>query len=130
MSLVMAVPDCLKDCECKRITLYERPTVPYVPKKDVVQVTVSALKNDQSLKAQIGEGAEIHLSIWHSGMCEVLLIHVELAMDAIKKQEHFKAYKEAHELYVEQCNLAKQAKATLAELERSTSKGTGTSRKF
>jgi hypothetical protein len=37
-------------------------------------------------------------------------------MDAIKKWGHFKAYKEAHEAYVEQRNLVKQAKATLAEL--------------
>jgi hypothetical protein len=50
-------------------------------------------------------------------------------MGAIKKRGHFKAYKEAHELYVEQCNLAKQTKAALAELDKSTSKGAGTSRK-
>jgi hypothetical protein len=56
-------------------------------------------------------------------------MHVGLAMDAIKKQGHFKSYKEAHELYVEHCKLTKQAKAALAELNRATSKGAGTSRK-
>ncbi len=49
-------------------------------------------------------------------------------MAAIKKQGYFKAYKEAHELYVEQQDLAKQAKVALAELDGSTSKGVGTSR--
>jgi hypothetical protein len=61
MSLAKAVPDGLKDCECERITLCECPLVPYVPKKDIVQETVSALKNDQSLKTSIGEGAELLL---------------------------------------------------------------------
>jgi hypothetical protein len=63
MSLAKAVPDGLKDWECKRITLREHPPVPYVPKKDVVQEMVSALKNDQSLETTIGEGAELPLSI-------------------------------------------------------------------
>ncbi len=58
MSLTKAVPDGLKDCECKRITLRERPLVPHVPEKDFVQETVSDLKNNQSLKTLIGEGAD------------------------------------------------------------------------
>jgi hypothetical protein len=78
----------------------------------------------------IGEGAEqLHLSIWHSGTWEAFLMHVGLAMDVIKKQGHFEAYKEAHELYMEQHNLAKQVKATLVELDGYTSEGAGTSRK-
>jgi hypothetical protein len=34
-------------------------------------------------------------------------MHMSMALDAINKQGHFKAYAEAHELYMEQCNLAK-----------------------
>ncbi len=56
-------------------------------------------------------------------------MHVGLAMDVIKKQRHFKACEEAHELYVEQHKMAKQAKASLAELDGATSDGAGTSRK-
>jgi predicted metallo-beta-lactamase superfamily hydrolase len=51
------------------------------------------------------------------------------AMDVIDKKEPFKAYKEARELYVEQCNLAKQVKAALAELNRATRESAGTFRK-
>ncbi len=40
-----------------------------------------------------------------------------------------KAHEEAHETYVEQRNLAKQAKAALAELDRTTSEGAGASKK-
>jgi hypothetical protein len=50
-------------------------------------------------------------------------------MDAVKKQGHFKAYEEAQALYIEQRNLAKQAKAALAELDGATSKGAGNSKK-
>jgi hypothetical protein len=129
ISLVNAVPYGLKDCECKRITSCKRPLVAYVPKKDIVQEMVSALKNDQSLKTTIGEGAELRLSIWHSGMRKAFLMHVGSALDTIKKQGLFKANKEAHELYVEQKDLAKQVKATLAELDGTTSEDAGTSRK-
>jgi hypothetical protein len=84
MSLVKAVPNDLKDRKCKRITLHKSPPVPYVPKKDIVQETVSDLKNNQSLKTQIGEGAELHLPICHSRMCKAFLMHVGWAMDAIE----------------------------------------------
>jgi hypothetical protein len=90
---------------------------------------VSALKNDQSLKTRIEENTELRLSIWHSRTHEAFLMHVESAMDTIKKHRQFKAYEEAHEAYVEQCNLVKQARATLAEFGGTTSKGAGTFKK-
>jgi hypothetical protein len=83
MSLAKAVLGSLKDCECKRITLSKCPLVPYVPKKDVVQEMVSVLKNDQVLKTQIGEDAELCLSIWHSTTREGCLTHVGSAMDTM-----------------------------------------------
>ncbi len=59
MSLAKAVPDGIKDKECKRFALWERHPVPYVPEKDPVQETISTLKSDQSLKTTIGEDAEL-----------------------------------------------------------------------
>jgi hypothetical protein len=50
-------------------------------------------------------------------------MHVSTALNAIKKQGTFKAYKEAQEAYVEQRKVAKQAKAALAILPAPTSKG-------
>jgi hypothetical protein len=129
MSLSKAVPECIKDRECKRITLRKHPLVPYVPKKDFVEEMLSALKNDQSLKTSTGEDAELRLSIWNCRMCKAFLTHMRTALDTIKKQGHFKAYAGAHELYVEQCNLAKQVKAALAELDKATSEGERTSKK-
>ena len=62
MSLAKAVPDGLKDRKCKKSVLCECPPITYVPEKDCVQETVSAYK-DNHLKAQIGEGMELRVSI-------------------------------------------------------------------
>jgi hypothetical protein len=89
-----------------------------VPEKDPVQEAVSLLKSDQSLKTTIGADAELCLPIWHCGMHKAFLMHVSSALDTIKKQGTFKAYKEANEAYVEQHEVAKQAKADLRKLPR------------
>jgi hypothetical protein len=86
MSLGKAVSDSLEDRECKKTTLRKRTPVPYVPEKDIIQETVSAMNNNGSLKTTIGEGTKLRLSIWHStGMGKVLLTHKGLTLDAIKK---------------------------------------------
>ncbi len=121
MSLVKAVPKGIKDRECERFARREYPPVPYVPKKDPVQETASLLKSDQSLKTTIGVDAELRLPIWHCGMHEAFLMHVSSALDAIEKRGTFKAYKEAHEAYVDQREVAKQVKAALALFTAPTS---------
>ena len=68
MSLAKAVPKGIKDRECERFALQERPSIPYMPEKDPIQETVSLLKSDQSLKTTIGIDAELRLPIWHCGM--------------------------------------------------------------
>jgi hypothetical protein len=93
MSLAKAVPDCIKDKECKRFPLQEKPPVPYVPEKDPMQEMVFDLKSDQSLKATIRKDAELRIPIWQMGMHEAFLMHVSTALDAIKKQGTIKAYK-------------------------------------
>jgi hypothetical protein len=52
------------------------------------------------------------------------------ALDAIKKRGHFKAHDKANKAYMDQFKLVKQTKATLAELDGTTNKGTGTSKPF
>jgi hypothetical protein len=91
MSLAKAVPKGIKDKECERFALRERPPVPYMPGKDPVQETVSALKSDQSLKTTIEDDAELCIPIWHTGTCEAFLMHVSTALDAIEKRGTFKA---------------------------------------
>jgi hypothetical protein len=125
MSLAKAVPKGIKDWECKRFALQERPPVPYVP----VQEMVSLLKSDRSLKTTIRADAELRLPIWHCRTCKAFLMHVSSALNAIKKRGTFKAYKKAHEAYLEQKEVAKQAKAALALFTAPTSKGKKASKK-
>jgi hypothetical protein len=129
MSLVLAVPEGIREKECKRFALQEGPPAPYVPKKDPVQEMDSLLKSYRSLKTTIREDAELALPIWHCGTCKAFLMHVCTAINRIKKQSTFKAHAEAHELYLEHCEVAKQVKATLAVLNAATSKGEKTSKK-
>jgi hypothetical protein len=129
MSIAKAVPEGIKDRECKRFALQEHPLVPYVPEKDPIQVTVSLLRSDQSLKTTIRVDAELHLPIWHCRMREAFLMHVSSALDAIKKRGTFKAYKEAHEAYEEHREVAKQAKAGMALFTTPTCKGKKASKK-
>ncbi len=108
MSLAKAAPKGLKDLECKKITILKCPPIPNVPKKDCVQETVSAYK-DQSLKTHIGKGTELQVPIWHSRTYKAFLIHMGSALGALKKKGHFKTHKDANKAYMEQCTLAKQA---------------------
>jgi hypothetical protein len=123
MSLAKAVPEGIKDQECKRFALRECPPVPYVPEKDSIQEMVSLLKSDQSLKTTIGADAKLRLPIWHCGTHEVFLMHVSSALNAIRKRGTFKAYKEAHEAYVEQREAAKKAKVNMQLFGTAASKG-------
>jgi hypothetical protein len=100
-----------------------------VPEKDPIQETISLLKSDQSLKTTIGVDVELRLPIWHCRMGKAFLMHVSSALKAIKKRGTFKAYKEAHEPYVEQKEVAKQAKAVLALFTAPTSVGEKASKK-
>jgi hypothetical protein len=100
-----------------------RPPVPYVPEKDPVQESASILKSDQSLKTTIGADAELHLAIWHCRARKAFLMHVSSALDAIKKQGTFKAYKGAREAYVEQREAAKEAKVNMSLFLTTASKG-------
>jgi hypothetical protein len=128
MSLAKAVSDSLKDHKCKKITLHKRRPIPYVPKKDCVKETVSSFK-DQHLKTQIGKDTELQVLIWHSRRHEAFLMHMGSALEAIKKRGHFKVYKDANKAYLEEHNLVKLVKTALAELDGTTSNGTGSSRK-
>jgi hypothetical protein len=123
MSIAKAVPEGIKDRECERFDLQERPPVPYVPEKDPVQESVFLLKSDQSLKTTIGADAELHLPLWRCRTREAFLMHVSSALDAIKKWGTFKAYKGAHEAYVEQRKAAKEAKANMSLFTTTMSKG-------
>jgi hypothetical protein len=128
MSLVKLVPDGLKPQECKRLHLHEPPPVPYVPMKDEVQEEVSKMKNLQ-IKTSIEKVTTLNFPVWYNnGTKEAFLMHVTVILDAMKKHDHFKDYKNAQKAYVKQKEVVKSAKAGLALLD-GTSKGSGKSSK-
>jgi hypothetical protein len=129
MSLAKLVLDSLKNQECKKLRLREPPPphVPYVPKKDKVQEALSTVKCLQ-LKTSINKDTTLNFPMWNSGTKKAMLMHVMATFDAIKKRDHFKAYKEARVLYVEKKKAVKSAKASLSLLD-GASKGSGKSKK-
>jgi hypothetical protein len=84
---------------------------------------VSLLKSNQSLKTTIGADAELHLPIWHCRTRKEFLMHVSSALDAIGKRGTFKAYKEAHEAYVEQQEATKETKVNMQLFATAASEG-------
>ncbi len=129
MSLAKAIPDGIEDKECKRFAPQERLPVPYILEKDPIQETVSTLKSDQSLKTTIREDSKLCIPLWHCGMHKTFLMHASMAVDEIEKQDTFKVYKEVCEAHAEQRKAIKQAKAALALLATTMSKGKKTSEK-
>jgi hypothetical protein len=85
LSLAKAVPDGLKDHECKNTALPQCPLIPYVLEKDCVQEMVSPFK-DNHLKMQISKGMELRVSICQSGTSKAFLIHVGSALEAIERK--------------------------------------------
>ena len=119
MSLAKAAPDGLKDRECEKMVLRERPPIPYVPEKDSVQETVSSFK-EAHLKTLIKEGTELRVPIWHSGTREAFLIHVGSAREAIEKKGYFKSFEDHSEDYSENREKVKELKKQLEALKEAT----------
>jgi hypothetical protein len=115
MSLAKATPEGLKDRECEKMALRERPPIPYVPEKDSVQETVSSYK-DNHLKTLIKEGTELRVPIWHSGTREAFLIHVGSAREGIEKKGYFKSFEDQSDEYSEKRGKVKELKKQLEAL--------------
>ena len=116
MSLAKAAPDGLKDRECKKMALRERPPILYVPEKDSVQETVSSFK-EAHLKTLINSGTELRVPIWHSGTREAFLIHVGSAREAIEKKGFFKSFEEHSKDYAETRATVKEFKKQVEALK-------------
>ena len=67
MSNSKAVPEGLKDQECKKGSRAKRPPIPYVPVINPVQDVVNIMGNEHPMKTKI------QVPIWHQGMPEAFL---------------------------------------------------------
>jgi len=119
MSLAKAAPDGLKDRECEKMALRERPPIPYVPEKDSVQETVSSFK-DTTVKTTLASGTELRVPVWHSGTREAFLIHVGSARGAIEKKGFFKSFEELSKDYAEKRKKVKEIRKQAEALIEAT----------
>jgi hypothetical protein len=69
------------------------------------------------IKTSIGKDTTLNFSMLNSGTKEAVLMHMAAILDAIKKCDHFQAYKEAQALYAAKKEAAKQLKAGLSLLD-------------
>jgi hypothetical protein len=120
MSIEKAVPKVSRTVSAKVCSM-RTPSGTVCTRKGSHQETVSLLKSNQSLEMTIRADAEFCLPIWHCRMREAFLMHVSSALDAIEYWGTFKACKEAHEVYVEQCEVLKQLKADMSLFTTPTS---------
>ena len=102
------------------------------PQEELCSRDGLCLQGQPSQDTDMG-GTELRVPIWHCRTCKAFLIHIRSSLEAIKRKGYFnlnfKAYVESKKAYVEQCSVIKQAKAHLAELDGSTDREAGTSRK-
>ena len=78
MSMSKAVPEGLKNQECKKGNRKKRPPIPYVPVVDEVQEAISKGK-DFSYKIKLPNKTKFSVPIWDTGTQEAFLIHVQQA---------------------------------------------------
>ncbi len=116
MSLAKAAPDGLKDRECKKMALHERPPIPYVPEKDSAQETVSSYK-DNHLKTLIKEGMELRVPIWYSGTREAFSHPCGISP---RSEGYFKSFEDHSDSYSEKREKVKELKDQLVALKEAS----------
>jgi hypothetical protein len=91
-----------------------------MPEKDEVQEEVSKMRNLQ-IKTSIEKDTTLNFLVWYDNRTkEAFLMHVMVVLDAINKRGHFKDYKNAQMVYVEQKEAVKSVKAGLAMLGKTS----------
>ena len=91
MSLTKAVPEGLKDQECKKGSCAKHPPIPYVPVVNPVQDLVNAKEPPMKIKLP-DRTKKIQVPIWDSGTPEAFLF---IFISACKCKGYFKKYHDA-----------------------------------
>jgi hypothetical protein len=74
----------LKPQECERNTGRSKPTIPYIPEKEVTQEAIDSSAN--ILKLTLPHKVELRIPVWSKGTSEQFLVHVQQAFDAIRQE--------------------------------------------
>eukprot|EP00804_Cyclotella_cryptica_P019249 CCRYP_006145-RA/>CCRYP_006145-RA protein AED:0.47 eAED:0.41 QI:0/0/0/0.5/1/1/2/0/578 len=81
-----AVPDGLKSQECERNLGQNKPPVPYIPERDVVQDALAVDTTASTMKLTLPGKVELRVSVWSHGTPEQFLMHVQAALDAVRQK--------------------------------------------
>jgi hypothetical protein len=84
MSHTKVAPEGLNPQECERNMGRSKPPIPYIPKKDVLQEAVDSSAN--TLKLTLPHKVELCIPVWSKGTPEQILVHIQLALDAIRQK--------------------------------------------
>ena len=117
MSTSKAVPEGLKNQECKKGNRKKRPPIPYVPTVDEVQEAVNKGK-EYSYKIKLTDKTEFSVPIWDTGTQEAFLIHVQQAKSACKRKGLFKDYDDALEAVAKSDEQAKSLRRAIANVNK------------
>ncbi len=91
MSTSRAVPEGLKNHECKKGNRKKPPPIPYVPLVDEVQEAIAKGK-EYSNKVKLPNKTKFSVPIWDTGTQEAFLIHMQQAKSACKRKGLFQDY--------------------------------------
>ena len=95
MSLSKAVPEGLKSVECERGIGGKNSPIRYIPEQDPIQEALETTHQPMSFKLSLPSGSEMRMVRWASGTPEHFLIHVRVAIHAIKEMELDTKFQEA-----------------------------------
>jgi hypothetical protein len=82
MSTNLKSPDVLKDAECKKGQLSQRPPIPYVPVVDVV----TPKEEPQVLKVKLPDASHISVPIFSCGNTKEYLVHIVAVLRIIEQK--------------------------------------------
>jgi hypothetical protein len=82
MSTSLKSPDGLKNAECEKGQLSNRPLIPYLPDTDIV----TPKEEPQSLKVKLPDDSQLNMPIYSSGNTEEYLTHIVAVLQIINQK--------------------------------------------
>ncbi len=82
MSTTLKAPDGLKNSECEKVQLSNRPPIPYVTETDIR----TSKEEPQVLKVKLPDDTHLNMPIFSCGNTEEYLAHIVAVLHIIKQK--------------------------------------------
>jgi hypothetical protein len=82
MSTTLKSPDGLKNAECKKGQLSNRPSIPFVPEADII----TPKEEPQSLKVELPDESHLSMPIYSHGNTKEYLTHIVVVLRIINQK--------------------------------------------